>query len=740
MELFLCPIDSSQTENSEAGNRLIVIITGMVLVSLLALLSLFVSPLHAYQFFLVILCGLALFFSLLPKRTMEYARLFKSEGLSSYTPLRQIMILAMGLITLLLIGVHHLPWVNKYDAVEYKAARQAMSISNDKTSAQSEVKAIAPVPNHFPGSTSEFFELTEQIFYDALKLVIWGEEGDTISPWEIAARDSLIAMQFFVILELLIHFLRSGLHTMVFWYGKIAHRIPWGDYENIVILGCGSVGYSLMESVLKDSKFNGTVTIIEQNAKKDKIRVARQLGAVFIDGDGTDEDLHDWVGIQHADEVYCVMGDDQINVETAQHIIAERKDRIENSNIQFSEKRKLKIYVHASQEFVIDIIKNPEELSKWGIEVYFFRAVETATTELVGKKMIKYKPQKDEVAHFVIFGFGELGQSLVYDLATLAHYDNHKRSRISIIHGTDKDELDRLQRFKYKHPYFTIDKAPAKGILSFDAARDNWDYNDEKRQIKAETLDEKDDVDRLQPCINYVANAEFIPVPDAVFNEEIVQGLTDLYHDPNVKLNVIICHDEDHKGLELGSRLKRELDKKIKPGPQLLPIFVGLPNQPHLAKLLNLTGHDDFDDEQTQDKTNKQIITLESFAVCEDIITRNLITKPVRLDLAQHFKYTYDVHAGYANPGLSDLQIAELWGKDKLEFRRSNLIAAAHCDVKIRVFKPRKVDGKKKLIITDESMLIAQKMEHYRWVAERLMDGWTYYPYDPEQRNNDKEY
>jgi hypothetical protein len=56
------------------------------------------------------------------------------------------------------------------------------------------------------------------------------------------------------------------------------------------------------------------------------------------------------------------------------------------------------------------------------------------------------------IAHFVIVGFGEVGQELAIQVAQLAHYENLKRARMTIVY--DKSDAEAVQHFQELYPKY----------------------------------------------------------------------------------------------------------------------------------------------------------------------------------------------------------------------------------------------------------------------------------------------
>lgn len=78
----------------------------------------------------------------------------------------------------------------------------------------------------------------------------------------------------------------------------------------IVIVGGGKVGYYLAKQLVQD---NHEVLVIEKDSKKAE-RISVELGEITLRGDGTEVWLMQEAGLQRADLVVAVTGDDEDNL------------------------------------------------------------------------------------------------------------------------------------------------------------------------------------------------------------------------------------------------------------------------------------------------------------------------------------------------------------------------------------------------------------------------------------------
>src|SRR5574341_1710560 len=78
----------------------------------------------------------------------------------------------------------------------------------------------------------------------------------------------------------------------------------------IVIIGGGKVGYYLAKQLLQDGH---EVLVIEKDRKKAD-NIAQEMGEIALRGDGTETFVMEEAGMQRADLVVAVTGDDEDNL------------------------------------------------------------------------------------------------------------------------------------------------------------------------------------------------------------------------------------------------------------------------------------------------------------------------------------------------------------------------------------------------------------------------------------------
>lgn len=484
---------------------------------------------------------------------------------------------------------------------------------------------------------------------------------------------------------------------------------------HVVICGLGQIGLKILDDVLKLTP-KRQVVVIENNPESPWLEHARLRGVAVVIGDATRADKLREARAEHAAEVFIVTGDDGVNLEVAAELGTLLKPSSKAGRATPSAKpidpiikstQPLNLYVHiADVNFSSTLQPNSHVLhSNDAMRVQVFNVPRAAATRLITEQVVQHAPQSDnEVAHYVIVGFGAMGQTLAVQLAQLAHFGNLKRSRISI---ADKDVRSTARGFLARFPRFTSWTESDVGVPEFSHEADAWTFN-------AHPLPEGIHVPHDE-AVQYATSAEFVDLPHGTGGELFARHLAERFAatDVTVKPVVFICGQQDRENFESAVRLRRLLENEsatAKAG-QAVPIFVWLPRQPALAGCLR---------EETG---------FIPFGECRTSASYREITLPLREKLGQAIHAEHEKHklAPAPNPHPAP------WESTRDDFRESSRAAADHALIKLaaigKTLQQVRVATKNAAPLvapnSPEETRLAQ-MEHNRWLAERLMTDWRY--------------
>lgn len=466
--------------------------------------------------------------------------------------------------------------------------------------------------------------------------------------------------------------------------------------DHVVICGLGQIGLQLLDDLYALGRAK-SVVIVENNPANAWLEYARSMGATVVIGDSTKANTLIEARAPHAKEVIVVNGDDGVNLEVTAELGILLSD-------QTGREKPLRLYVHVVDTNFATTLRpyckilhdTPDML------VHVFNVPRTAAARLVTHQLWPHAPKKPvEVAHFVILGFGPMGQALAMQLAQLGHFPNLKRSRFTIA-----DQQIKLlgAAFLSRFSRFTSWTAERLGVESFSSESDTWGWNSHPLP---------DGLGGNHPeAIQYACNAEFIELPGGRSDELFAGRLAKLFEEPGVKPVIFICGQQDRENFEAAVQLRERLSMH---GQADVPIFVWLPRQPALAETLSRTTDGQF----------------YPFGECRSAASYLEITAPVRDSIGRK------IHDDYEHQAIKggDRTTKEPWSALRDDFRESNRVAADHLIIKLATLglklrrssespaQPLQFDK----ITKPQAQLLAE-MEHNRWVAERLLAGWRYAP------------
>ena len=448
---------------------------------------------------------------------------------------------------------------------------------------------------------------------------------------------------------------------------------------------------------------------IENNAESPWPEHARLRGVAVVIGDAMRADKLSEARAEYAAEVFIVTGGDGVNLEVAAELGTLLKTPAKRERASTSAKRteQLKLYVHiADVNFSSTLQPNSHVLhSSDSMRVQVFNVPRAAATRLITEQVVQHAPQSDnEVAHYVIIGFGAMGQTLAVQLAQLAHFGNLKRCRITI---ADQDVRSTARGFLPRFPRFTSWTESAVGVPAFSREADPWTFN-------THPLPEGIHVPHAE-AVQHAYHAEFVDLPHGTGGELFARHLAQRFAatDVTVKPIVFICGQQDRENFETAARLRRLLENEsatAKSG-QAVPIFVWLPRQPALAGCLR---------EETG---------FIPFGECRTSASYTEITQPLREKLGQAIHAEHERHKLAPQPNSHP----EPWESTRDDNRESSRSAADHALIKLAAIGKTLHEARSQsknaapLVAPNspEETLLAQ-MEHNRWLAERLMTDWRY--------------
>ncbi|NYT72796.1 NAD-binding protein [Halomonas sp. QX-2] len=494
--------------------------------------------------------------------------------------------------------------------------------------------------------------------------------------------------------------------------------------QHVVICGLGQIGYHLVCDLRSETeggtgKLSGIpkVVVVEPDRENPYLNAVRDLGVTVVHADAINIQTLKGINAHKARDVFFLTGKDEVNIEGACKLDDNIVDGLGWENDSTPD-----LYVHLRHADLGGVVENRRSLSSADgrSHIKAFNVIDRSVRDVVGNLVLPWRPRTtSQIAHFVIVGFGEVGQRLALRLAELAHFENGKRSRMTIVHGSHEHES--VRRFRQIYPRMMPSDGPADAWMP-EAARDDWSFG-----VSV--------ADRGNPqpgdCgVAFVVNGGWTEMDAAPDSDEFVERIVNLAGTPDLLPVVFICRESDELNCSLAHKLRTELDQRLKEkdgsdgdllryrdGLSPVPIFSYVPRRPMLTRLVDSPD-------------------LISFGASDVVCTYKELTRdlqrPLAEALAADFHREYEKRQAIAAGEPTHHIEAPTFSTLPAWERQSNLSAAAHLNIKLAaldmklVYRDHMSTPADIAKISSEQREHVARMEHSRWLAERLLNGWTF--------------
>lgn len=225
--------------------------------------------------------------------------------------------------------------------------------------------------------------------------------------------------------------------------------------NHTVVCGLGDVGTRLAQAF---AEAGDRVVAIEVDPACSGVASARTAGITVLIGDASDPSLLRTARVAQADRLVAVCGNDATNVQIASQSVPVVGDRSGKA---------LRCAVHLDDAEMATLLRAADLDRHGAVRMSFFNTHERAARALLGE----HRPFTTDGAghavganHIVLFGLGELGRSLVVNLAQQwADIEPVDPLRITIV---DDAASGRWEALRLEHPALTAGCDPR--VLDFD--------------------------------------------------------------------------------------------------------------------------------------------------------------------------------------------------------------------------------------------------------------------------------
>ena len=382
--------------------------------------------------------------------------------------------------------------------------------------------------------------------------------------------------------------------------------------SHTLICGSGRIGTVLAKNLLQDKSKVNKVTVIEKDPNSPALDELRELGANVMIADATLRRNIERARCDLAKEIFVVTGSDEANLDIAADLI----ELLSKSNTQ---EKVPSVHVHLHQMRLESVLlksaeTDPIRSKSWKENLKAFNPLSESIRYLFDDYILVRRPKtQNEVAHYVIVGFGNTGQQLALFLAENAHFVNLKRARMTIVHRPDEQQA--VDKFRKLYPkFFPTGQNKLENAWEPSARLDDWGYGvvvhahqeTETRQEKNESgqIEEKEEriwviEEDKSRGVSFAVNGGFSLMEGGVTSPEFTDALHKLCKASDVRPIVFICNSNDEENcaeaielrelLDLRLKVKDKTDGRLKyqdPNDEI-SIFAYVPDRPSLFELIN---------------------------------------------------------------------------------------------------------------------------------------------------------
>jgi len=433
-----------------------------------------------------------------------------------------------------------------------------------------------------------------------------------------------------------------------------------------IVCGLGRKG---LEVVRRLRSRGDDVVVLDKDPPEELVRTCRSIGAHVLIGDATNPDALRGSGVAHADAVFAVLADDGANCEVAARIFHLRAEGLAAG-------RALRCHVHLGDADLRATLQQALATRReaTGVTLQFVDVFDSEARRLLVHDLpVDHQGVRENEArqvHLVILGFGRMGRKLAVRAAQLGRFANARPLKLSII---DRRAEANRAALLFRYPHF-LDACD----VEFHAC--------EAESPEARALIE-----------GWCADSRHIT-------------------------SIAVCFDNESRALEIAVQILPLLAAKR------VRMALRMARQSGLAHLV------------TEAAAGSDLLrhvlafgTEESFSRLEGVgdDTNEQFARAIHVAYKAKRRSAGEQDPAIQNELKRDPALQD-WDDLPEDFRESSRQQADHLFIKLRSIgceavpedDPRPAVGS----FSAEEVELLARMEHDRWLAERMLAGWTWGP------------
>ncbi|MHA2103328.1 MAG: NAD-binding protein [Candidatus Hodarchaeales archaeon] len=450
--------------------------------------------------------------------------------------------------------------------------------------------------------------------------------------------------------------------------------------NHVIICGLGEKGFQLLQDILES---NRKVVVIEKNRENPYLIQLKTSKAIVVHADATEKSILRKVRIHEARYIITICGDDQVNVEVAVNtynllnsIIEKEIGIINPINIAtLGETRKIKCFVH---------LVNPQL-----------------------KKMLK--------SHAIF-----TDQFDIFDLIFFNSYENASRL---VFRNYPVDKLAVINLSLHQVHIVIIGLGRMGQSILLQAAKICHYTTQMNATITVVDKDAKNKLEKFfheYPSLKGILNCSYEQID--VLSPELKNAT--FWNSKPEPILFIVCLNNDTNGITTSLSLLSEMKTNKK------PILVRLKENAGFTTLLN-------------EPNFNQKNPIYPFGMTSEILSQDILINESLDALAIAINYYWYTDFSTEKSKHQYKDPLALWYSLDEELKESNRQQADHIDIKLRRINCKVVYvGDREIQIfkfNKDELEELSHLEHKRWMAERLLEGWKYGdPRNDYRRENPK--
>ncbi len=443
--------------------------------------------------------------------------------------------------------------------------------------------------------------------------------------------------------------------------------------NHVIVCGLGERGLAIAQSFFDVGE---KVTVIDNDLDNINTKYLKRHGVRVISGDATSTDLLKRVRAHHCSYLFATMEDDGENVEIAVNLFKlvrknRRKElsRLKSTSGSSNSANHVQCFINILEPHIRELLKHhsiatdPYDL----FELKFFNTYENSSNLVFRhpelSKYFKLAFESNSSLHIIIVGFGEMGQEMYLMFIKLFEFLGSKNLSFSIF---DIHATKQMSLFRKRYP-------DLESLSTF------------------ETKD--------------------IDINEIDFLEELSASIHDT--DDQEKNLIFFCIDSDNSGVSAALSILPLLKNEN------IPIFVQTYSDTGLGTILRSKDVFHF--------TNNPIIP---FGIIKEICNKKILVNPMIDEVAKKFHDHYINHQKSSNNDSDSNPFLVEWDFLPEERKDSYRQKVRMLEIFLNGFGYKiipKSDTKSQVIrFTDEESQLLAKIEHSRWLADRILAGWRF--------------